>query len=322
MQDGMSIREFEGIVPQLRKSLLSSLSKQQITGYEVKSSPMSDGPLSWWHKPECDEKAPVVFELHGGGFALGDARKEDRLCELIKDSFGVHVVGLNYRLSPDYPWPAALEDVLDALRYYARHAEEFGMDSSLFYFLGYSAGANLAVAASIASREAKQYQVEGCALHYPFLDAARDRPEEAFRDVDLSKSMAVAFNDWYVGDNDPSNPLISPALAPAEMLEGLPLMSLYPVVGDVLSEDAEEFYEHLEKHGIPCAIHRVEGAYHGYIEDAANVRVSREMNLPETLSSRPAGYSRKASSALCGSIAEILDRQARDFPSILDEGAV
>ena len=258
--------ELKRVIPHLRKVMLASVLRGPVLGREVQLGSENGLSSTWLHRPEGAEgPLPTVFELHGGGFAQGDARKEDALCEWIKDGFGVNVVGVNYRLAPEHPWPAALEDVLRTLAFYAHEADRFGVDSQAFYLMGCSAGANLAVAACLAAPQDAPYRIRGCLLNYPFLDAT-STPDDSFRDVDLPKDLAAAFNSWYVGDADPANPLISPALASDEQLARMPATVLCPVAGDALCGSAVRFRDRLSVCGVPCSLHIVEGTYHGYVE--------------------------------------------------------
>lgn len=296
----------------MRAITMKSVLRGRLAGREMTSSSM--GALSWWHeapRPRSDE-ASVLFEIHGGGFALGDARKEDALCEWARERYGIHVVGLNYRLAPEHAWPAALDDVLEALSYYALHADEFGMDSSRFFLLGYSAGANLALATCLKMREDAPFRIAGCALHYPFLDAATDPADLSTSSVDVPMEMMEAFNRWYANGADPRDPTISPLFASDEQISRLPRTLLYPVVGDALYPSARKFYERLRDVGTPCSFHPVEGVYHGYVEDAANPRVYRETSLPETVASRPKGCELIAFAVLRQSLDELLGVPVND----------
>ena len=327
--------EFRRVVSYMRRETASSIEKQPVTGKKVTDSARSGVP-SWWREASGEGKKPVLFELHGGGFALGDARKGDAFRAWACERYGVHVVGLDYRLTPEHPWPAALEDVTDALEYYARNADDLRIDTEAYYLKGYSAGANHALASCLAaplqdeagaiaggvdgaagvggarSRAGEPgYRIAGIALHYPFLDAAENPANLVTREEDLPASMMRVFNQWYVGENDPRNPLISPLYASDEQLRRLPRVLLYPVVGDALRGSAVRLHERLRALGVVSALHDVDGVYHGYVEDACNMRVYRETTLPETLAKRPAGFERTAKAVLSASLDELLGGEAR-----------
>ena len=281
------------------KSIESVPAKAKAVSVEV-----SDGcsVTSWFH-PASKAGAPVLFEVHGGGFVLGDARKEDALCEWIRDSFDVNVVGVNYRLVPEYSFPTQLNDVVETARFYAQHADEYGIDPRNAYFMGYSAGAALSVGAAFELADDSTLAIRGLLLHYPFLDASRDPASAPSREIDLPIEMMRAFNAWYAADADPAQPLLSPVYATDEMLRGLPRTIMCPVEGDFLFRDATTFAEKLTRAGGEAVVNPVAGVYHGYIEDAANIRVYEETTMPETIEARPSGYAEAAGKVLASSLA-------------------
>lgn len=328
----------KSIIPPMRRAVSRILDGQSRFGEEVTDA--AGGRISCWvnaapdvaalrrdasdaasnasaeSRPSASALAPAVFELHGGGFALGDARKGDALRAWIAHRYGVNVVGVGYRLAPENPWPAALDDVIEAIEHFALHAGEYGMDPDEFYLVGYSAGANLALATclKLQEREGLAFRIRGLALHYPFLDAAVDPFSLSTGGEDIPAEMMAAFNSWYATDNDPSNPLISPLHASDGQLAKLPRVIQYPVAGDALRPSAEALHARLEALGRPCVLHTVEGAYHGYIEDAENLEVYRATSLPETIAARPAEFARIAAEAMRGSLDELLGAPVHDVP--------
>lgn len=317
MEDRM-LRMLARVVRELRSMTDEALSAQELCGRQV----MVDGrggPVQTWVHGRLDGCRPVVFELHGGGFALGDARKTDKLREWASKSFDAVVVGVDYRLAPENPFPAAIEDVWDAVAYFCANADSFGIDPENVYFYGYSAGANLAVATCLYPGVDRAWKPAGLALHYPFLDAAMDPYGVSVRDIDLSPDIMDAFNAWYLGDVDAREPLVSPVFASAEQLSGLPAVFLYPVSGDVLAQGADTFAARLAEAGVPCELSLVEGAYHGYVEDEANRPVYEATTMPDQIEARPQGMARIAEDAVRKSFTALLgqpanaDEFAREF---------
>lgn len=101
--------QMKSVVRYMRSSLARALRGCEMRGREIAADAAAGRHAPCWlHEAKSKGPRPVVFEIHGGGFALGDARKEDALCEWIRDSFDVHVVGLDYRLAPENPAPAPL----------------------------------------------------------------------------------------------------------------------------------------------------------------------------------------------------------------------
>lgn len=320
---GQSAEELKVILPTLRRSTKRSIEKGPILGEEI-DVPGRDGAEvpTWFHRAASAGR-PVVFEFHGGGFALGDARKNGHLRDWVRDLYDVNVVGVGYRLSPENPFPAALHDAQDAICHYARHAAELGIDCSRVYLMGYSAGSSLSVAACLDAhapwRDGSDeglagLAIKGLILHYPFFDAATDPHQMKTRDVDLPADLAAAFNVWYVGDADPKDPLISPVFATVGQLSALPPVHSYPVREDGGHDECVRFHEMLREAGVPERLTTVTGEYHGYIEDAANLRVYEETSFPETRDARPADFAQAAERYLKDGLTGFLGEPVRELP--------
>ncbi|PJM75785.1 alpha/beta hydrolase [Bifidobacterium simiarum] len=320
--DARELRSFARILPSLREAALEPVLAGPILGRHIACKVAAAGDDShptldtWLHMADVQEgdTAPVVFELHGGGFAMGDARKTDALCEWIRDAFNVHVVGVNYRLAPEYPWPAALDDVLDVLRWYADRAAEYRMDPRRFILMGYSAGAQLALVGAIESKTIAGYRVSGLALHYPFFDASTAPADKALRDIDLPIDLMEAFNDWYCGDADRRNPRISPIYSPDTELADLPSVSILPVEGDAMADEGVHMADRLRALGVDTHLHMVKHAYHGYIEDAVNPEAYRAANPPEIIEARPRNTDRLAGEMISEALRDVLGTVPKPVP--------
>jgi acetyl esterase len=287
--------EYRGTLPILRREKRRAIDKQVQVGKEVPLSGRGGNELvARFHGAEIPG-SPTIFEVHGGGFALGDVRSNDPFREWICKGWHVNVIGVDYRLAPEHPFPCALHDVEDTLVFFSAHAGEFGLDTNSFYMMGYSAGANLAVSsclddAMLWKGSATPFDVKGLVLHYPFFDAATDPEEIGLRDIDLPADLSRAFNEWYVGNADPKNPLISPIFAPDSLFRGFPQTLSYPVVGDSGLDECVRLHEKLRRAGVDEKVVPVKHAYHGYVEDAANVEVYEATSFPESRDARPHDY--------------------------------
>ena len=305
--------QMKGVVRYMRSSLARALRGSEVRGREIAADAAAGRHAPCWlHEAKSKGPRPVVFEIHGGGFALGDARKEDALREWIRDSFDVHVVGLDYRLAPENPAPAALADVATSIRMIASGLQ-CDVDASRLVFLGYSAGASLALAAALELACDSEVGLAGLALHYPFLDAATAPDGAAVRDIDLPLDLMQAFNEWYIADGDARDPRISPAFATDAQIASLPFVGFYPVEGDELFSQADAMASRINALGRPVGWHPVSGMYHGYVEDAANVAAYEAISLPETVAARPNGYVQAAARNVKASLEEILGPAPHDI---------
>ena len=306
MQEQM-LRVMRRAVRSLRASEAAALEGGPAVAGKMIEVPGEEGPIQTWLHRAPSANRPLLVDLHGGGFVLGDARKDDALCAEVASKCDVNVVAVGYRLAPEHPWPAALEDVCAVLAWYAAHAEELGIDGDRLYLQGYSAGANLALAVALRlGREGNADALSGIVCHYPVLDFAREPDPEAVRAIDLPLEFMQAFRVWYVGDADARDPLVSPLFASDDELAGLPPVVLVPVVGDALCAEAVALAERLRSLGCPSTLMPVDDAYHGYIEDAANVAVYEATTIAETRDARPRDYVRTARRAVRQALDQVL----------------
>ena len=304
------------IVPSIREATEDAIDAcTPFAGRELTAA--RDGvpvPAFWY--PSAFKGAPLVVYLHGGGFAFGDCRKSDALMAWTARAYGLAMIGVNYRLAPEHPFPSALHDVTDTVEWCVDHAESLGIDPTRIYLLGFSAGADLAFASALLLRRASGFACAGIVAHYPFLDCATDPQIKGGRAIDLPGELTQAFNAWYVNGHDPADALLSPVYAGEGELALLPPCVIVPVVGDALFDEAKLMADKLAAAGVPCSFQGIEGSYHGYIEDAANPAVYAAIEMPETIAARPQEYYAVAGRAYEGSLGRFFERlpEAGAFP--------
>ena len=312
MAAGADIATLERVIRYLRAQTERALRGRPLAGEYVSPEAGSGGPRGLWlHRAPGAGPRPIVFEMHGGGFALGDARKGDALRQRIAEELGVHVVGVEYRLAPEHPFPAQLTDALDTMSAVLGGAF-CEVDRDACYLMGYSAGAMLAAACALVAGvrrpgarevlgmelpdrtcralDAASPKVAGLALHYPYLDASAVPDASLERPVDVPNALTYAFGRWYVGEGRATAPLVSPALAPLDALATLPPTVLMPVEGDPLLPQARRMFERMCEAGASATWLPVAGMYHGYIEDAADVKTYLATTMDETVGARPSNY--------------------------------
>ena len=319
---GMDVGGFVAALPYLRRQTARALDARVMTG-EWLTPELELGCASgcWLHRAAGTSPRPVVFELHGGGFALGDARKGDALRAWVRDTFDVNVVGIEYRLAPEHPFPAALNDVAGTVRRIV-DGSEVEVASAHAVLMGYSAGANLAVAyALLSQRDNSAPPVSGLALHYPCLDVAERIDSNGVRACDLPVDKMAAFSAMYAGERDETDPLMSPVYASDGELAALPPTVFCPVEGDALLPQAETLYRRMADAGAPSVWNPVAGVYHGYIEDAADTETFRAISMPETVAARPRGFQHAAARAVKTSLEHLLGPACHDvpFPGLEDQ---
>lgn len=215
--------------------------------------------------------APVILYLHGGGFVLGDSVAYARQSARIALRCNALVVFLDYRLAPEHPFPAALEDTLLAADWIARNAGAIGADPERFALMGDSAGANLSIAAMLHDRPAKRFRC-ACVL-YPLVDARpylglapRSGSDQAFATgFYLEFAETEHFAGAYLPDKALANdPRVSPVLAPD--LSGLPPILLYGAENDILRDQGWLFAEQLKAAGNDVEYRCFEGLIHNFMQ--------------------------------------------------------
>lgn len=206
------------------------------------------------YTPEGAERPrPVLVYLHGGGWAVGSVETHDPFCRLLAEAAGVMILSINYRLAPEHPFPAGLEDSLLAFEWAGEHAHSFGGDARRLALGGDSAGANLAAVA--ANRLSANGQMEGLRalmLLYPVMDhpsAGHASYVERGTGTGLDASMMVWFWNLYAADVAPDNPEISPLRM--KSLPALPPTLVATAEYDPLRDEGIAYAEKLRKAGVP-----------------------------------------------------------------------
>ncbi len=217
-------------------------------------------------------RAGAVIVLHGGGFLFGSARNCDRYCLEIQKKTDRHVIALDYITSDLEPYPAALEDVCDAVRFFSHNASIFGIDKNHIALLGHSAGANLAAAAALSLNAGA---VDALVLDYPYLDQT-DRCLE-IQGQTVSESSKV-FRELYSPPEKRGEAAVSPLYAQDEMLLKLPGTAIFCAENDVLRYEGECFAKRLESLGTHVLLRVFEGVEHAFIEREFDL--SEETSLP------------------------------------------
>lgn len=248
-----------------------------------------DGPAGpipvrvYWpgeHPPDGDRGGshPVTMFFHGGGFAVGDLDTHDATARQHAVGGRSVVVSVDYRLAPEHPFPAAVEDVWAATCWTAEHAGRFGADGTRLAVAGDSAGGNLAAVVAQMARDNAGPALAFQLLWYPatLWDPSLSSFAENAGAPVLTSAAVADFTRWYAGHVDPADP---PAgLAPGRAADLSRLAPAYIAVAgyDPLRDDGIRYAELLSQAGVGVELHNAESLVHGYLGYAGVVPAATE----------------------------------------------
>lgn len=236
------------------------------------------GPLTVRiYRPPADASTlPAVLFIHGGGWTVGDLDTYDGQARMHAARADAVVISIDYRLAPEHPFPAAVEDVWAALLWVTDNAAEIGVDAARIAVAGDSAGGNLSAVVAQSARDAGialRFQL----LWYPSTTFDTSLPsftENAHAPI-LDLASCKGFSRWYVGDLDLTNPPVT--LIPARGdLSGLPAAYIAVAGHDPLRDDGVRYAELLTAAGVPVELHNAETLVHGYLGYAGIVPAATE----------------------------------------------
>jgi len=228
------------------------------------------------YRPDTDAPHPTVVYFHGGGWVIGGIESHDLLCRHLADDADAAVVSVDYRLAPEHPFPAAVEDAYAATEWVAEHADAIGGDGGLAV-AGDSAGGNLAAIVSLMARDRDGPTIEHQGLIYPSTSAAEDWPSRAenAEGYFLTETDMTWFFDHYLeSDVHDRNPYAFPMGACD--LSGLPAATVQTAGFDPLRDEGVAYAERLEDAGVAVSHHHYPDAIHGFVTMLAEpARVDR-----------------------------------------------
>jgi len=208
------------------------------------------------YSPQEPGRGPALVWFHGGGWVTGSLAAVDPLCRAVLSRTGAPVTSVAYRLAPEHPFPAALEDCVAVLRALAAQGPvAVGGDS---------AGAGLAAAACLVLR-GEGLPVLAQLLVNPLVDATLSCPSvhELACGYGLTRTALEHFVGLYLDGADPHDPRCSPLLA--DDLSGLPPAVVVTAECDPLRDEGEAYAARLRAAGVPVALRRYDGMVHGFV---------------------------------------------------------
>jgi acetyl esterase len=231
------------------------------------------------YRPPSDGDAPlpVVMFFHGGGWAVGDLDTYDGEARGHAAGAKAAVVSVDYRLAPEHPFPAAVDDVWAATQWVSAHAGVLGVDANRLAVAGDSAGGNLAAVVAQLARDAGGPPIRFQLLWYPATTWDTSLPSftENANAPMLSIRAVKGLSKWYAGHQDLSD--MPSTMAPARGdLTGLPPAYIAVAGHDPLRDDGLRYAELLIAAGVPVECHNAETLIHGYLGYAGVVPAATE----------------------------------------------
>jgi acetyl esterase len=216
--------------------------------------------------PDTDAPPPLLVYFHGGGFVICDLDTHDEACRILCNAGTMHVLSVAYRLAPEYPFPAPLDDCCAALRWAQQHAAALGADPARVCVGGDSAGGNLAtVAALTLARESQPPAAQ--LLIYPTTDARAAHPSYKLfgSGFILTRKDIDAFMPLYLAKDDAlrDDPRVSPIRAAD--LELSPPALIITAGFDPLRDEGELYADALSAARVPVRLHREASLVHGFL---------------------------------------------------------
>lgn len=235
----------------------------------------------YWPPVEQHENLPVVVFYHGGGWSIGDLDTHDPVARSHAVGAEAIVVSVDYRLAPEHPWPAGIDDAWAALRWVGEHAAELGGDPGRIAVAGDSAGGNISAVMTQLARDQGGPPLLFQLLWYPSTTGDTQLPsmiENADGPI-LDRDVVAAFLHWYLGDMDLSDPAkLPPTLAPANTadLSELPPAFIGTAEYDPLRDDGARYAELLRAAGVSVELRNEPTLVHGYVNFALVVPAAGE----------------------------------------------
>jgi acetyl esterase len=237
-----------------------------VAAVEALQAPGPAGPVPVrFYRPAGPGPHPLVLFFHGGGWVVGDLDSHDETVRRLCAGSGAAFASVAYRLAPEAPFPAPLEDCYAAAAWAVQHADGLGIDAARIAAAGDSAGGNLAAALCLLARERGGPSLAHQVLVYPVTGADFDTASyrEHGEGLFLTRAMMQWFWDQYVPDPAKrADPLAAPLAGDAT---GLPPATILTAEYDPLRDEGAAYARHLQTAGVPVDYRDFPGMIHGFL---------------------------------------------------------
>ena len=230
---------------------------------------------------ERPDTLPALLWIHGGGYVLGSVERDDLLATHLAKVAQCVVVSVEYRLAPEHPFPAPVEDCYAALKWLATHTDELGVEPSRIAIGGASAGGGLAAGLALLTRDRGEVELAFQLLIYPMIDDRNVSPASETRPDTFVWTRENNRMGWhaYLG-REPGGADVSPYAAAARASDLTGLAPAYIPVGDLdlFLDENIEYAQRLLAAGVPTELHVYPGGYHGFNGFAPGAEIAQRFN--------------------------------------------
>ncbi len=204
---------------------------------------------------------PGIYHMHGGGMVMGSVEEDALICAMLCEALNAVIVSVDYRLAPEHPYPAAVDDCYAGLVWTADNAGELGIDRNRLAIFGGSAGGGLAIATALRARDRGGPSLSIMMALYPMIDDRNETPSShEVTDVGIwDRDVNLEAWNWYLAGK-PADAYAAPARA--ENLAGLPPAFIDVGEVDLFRDEDIRFATRLLQAGVPTELHVYPGAYH------------------------------------------------------------
>jgi acetyl esterase len=255
----------ETSTPEAVRALRNSRLRPPTVSLEEIRDVDAGGVATRLYRPSADTGLGLLVYFHGGGWVLGSLDTHDNLARALASESGCAVLSVDYRLAPEHPFPAGLEDAFTAAAWACGNAAALGCDAGRLAIGGDSAGANLAAVVTQAGTLPYRFQL----LVYPVTDVRGGTAsyEEHKAGPWLTEAGMNWFLDHYLSGDDGADddPRVSPLLADDDALANSPPTLVITAELDPLRDEGEAYAARLRTLGVGAATTRYDGMFHGFV---------------------------------------------------------
>ena len=274
------IKERRNTVDSLLRMMIAELPPIENVVMEDRNIPGPDGSPEVGvriYKPvDVSGSLPGMFFIHGGGMIMGSIEGENLKAAMLCETIQAVVVSVEYRLAPENPHPAPVQDCYEALVWMSKNATELGFDPDRLAIVGGSAGGGLAVATALMARDQEFPKLCFQMANYPMIDDRNETPSsKEITDVGIwDREANLEAWDWYLGGK-PADEYAAPARA--KNLSDLPPTFIDVGEIDLFRDEDIEFATRLLQAGVTTELHVYPGAYHASEAFAPDAELSKQI---------------------------------------------